>query len=320
MYKFSDDTIETLDVKLGTLFPELQGKWSKEFGTLRYEFIKASAEKQKIILKALVNNIKSTDLLQMIGEHVDALNGRTDTSIITDLNSIAKSNGYRDPHIFSITEALIAGDIVSTKVQKTFQRICNNFYRVSGDLTYKLFADYSNIYSSKDTDKLENIIYELREGYKNSKTWSDKYSFLYLLCLCNQRITLNRYKGNLPVGRMEVEGTYGCAIKRDKLYIDECFEKESQLAFIREDPYDYKYIIDDYGSYSEAAVALDFEQVISQGYFAICRLFVTDYHYFDRKFEDQLADKYCEIKQATKYNNRGPILLSEKMSFCRYTA
>lgn len=317
MYKFSDDTIETLDVKLGTLFPELQGKWSEEFGTLRYEFIKASPEDQKNILKALINNVKSADLLQMIGEHVDALNGRTDTSIITDLNSIAKSNGYRDPHIFSITEALIAGDIVSTKVQKTFQRICNNFYRVTGDLTYKLFADYSNIYSSKDTDKLENIICELREGYKNSKTWSDKYSFLYLLCLCNQRITLNRYKVNLPVGRMEVEGTYGCAIKRENLYIDECFEKESQLAFIREDTYDYKYIIDDYG---EAAVALDFEQIISQGYFAICRLFVTDYHYFDRKFEDQLADKYCEIKKATKYNNRGPILLSEKLSFCRYTA
>ena len=241
-------------------------------------------------------------------------------SIITDLNSIAKSNGYRDPHIFSITEALIAGDIVSTKVQKTFQRICNNFYRVTGDLTYKLFADYSNIYSSKDTDKLENIICELREGYKNSKTWSDKYSFLYLLCLCNQRITLNQYKGNLPVSRMNVDGAYGCAIKRNNLYIDECFEKESQLAFIREDPYDHKYIIDDYGFSAEAAVALDFEQVISQGYFAICRLFVTDYHYFDRKFEDQLADKYCEIKQATKYNNRGPILLSEKMSFCRYTA
>lgn len=256
----------------------------------------------------------------MIGEHVDTLNGRTDTSIITDLNSIAKSNGYRDPHIFSITEALIAGDIVSTKVQKTFQRICNNFYRVTGDLTYKLFADYSNIYSSKDTDKLENIICELREGYKNSKTWSDKYSFLYLLCLCNQRITLNQYKGNLPVSRMNVDGAYGCAIKRNNLYIDECFEKESQLAFIREDPYDHKYIIDDYGFSAEAAVALDFEQVISQGYFAICRLFVTDYHYFDRKFEDQLADKYCEIKQATKYNNRGPILLSEKMSFCRYTA
>ena len=114
---------------------------------------------------------------------------------------------------------------------------------------------------------------------------------------------------------MEVEGTYGCAIKRENLYIDECFEKESQLAFIREDPYSYKYIIDNYGSYSEAAVALDFEQIISQGYFAICRLFVTDYHYFDRKFEDQLADKYCEIKQATKYNNRGPILLSEKNVF-----
>ena len=69
--------------------------------------------------------------------------------------------------------------------------------------------------------------------------------------------------------------------------------KESQLAFIREDPYDHKYIIDDYGFSAEDAVALDFEQVISQGYFAICRLFVTDYHYFDRKFEDQLADKYC---------------------------
>ena len=66
MYKFSDDTIETLDVKLGTRFPELQGKWSKEFGTLRYEFIKASVEDQKIILKALVNNIKSADLLQMM--------------------------------------------------------------------------------------------------------------------------------------------------------------------------------------------------------------------------------------------------------------
>ena len=320
MYKFSDDTIETLDVKLGTRFPELQGKWSKEFGTLRYEFIKASAEKQKIILKALVNNIKSTDLLQMIGEHVDALNGRTDTSIITDLNSIAKSNGYRDPHIFSITEALIAGDIVSTKVQKTFQRICNNFYRVTGNLTYKLFADYSNIYSSKDTDKLENIICELREGYKNSKTWSDKYSFLYLLCLCNQRIILNQYKGNLPVGRMEVEGTYGCAIKRENLYIDECFEKESNICYLENDIYSGSITMSSYGSYSEAAVALDFEQIISQGYFAICRLFVTDYHYFDRKFEDQLADKYCEIKQATKYNNRGPILLSEKLSFCRYSA
>lgn len=102
MYNFSDDTIETLDVKLGTLFPELQGKWSEEFGTLRYEFIKASPEDQKIILKALINNVKSADLLQMIGEHVDTLNGRTDTSIITDLNSIAKSNGYRDSHIFPL--------------------------------------------------------------------------------------------------------------------------------------------------------------------------------------------------------------------------
>ena len=44
MYNFSDDTIETLDVKLGTLFPELRGKWSEEFGTLRYKFIKASPE------------------------------------------------------------------------------------------------------------------------------------------------------------------------------------------------------------------------------------------------------------------------------------
>jgi hypothetical protein len=51
MYNFSDDTIETLDVKLGTRFPELQGKWSEEFGTLRYEFIKASPEDQKIMVK-----------------------------------------------------------------------------------------------------------------------------------------------------------------------------------------------------------------------------------------------------------------------------
>lgn len=48
MYNFSDDTIETLDVKLGTLFPELRGKWSEEFGTLRYKFIKASPEDQKL--------------------------------------------------------------------------------------------------------------------------------------------------------------------------------------------------------------------------------------------------------------------------------
>ena len=56
MYNFSDDAIETLDVKLGTLIPELRGKWSEEFGTLRYKFIKASPEDQKIILRQYRTN------------------------------------------------------------------------------------------------------------------------------------------------------------------------------------------------------------------------------------------------------------------------
>ena len=56
MYNFSDDAIETLDVKLGTLFPELLGKWSEEFVTLRYKFIKASPEDQKIILRQYRTN------------------------------------------------------------------------------------------------------------------------------------------------------------------------------------------------------------------------------------------------------------------------
>lgn len=142
-------------------------------------------------LKMVFNNIDHADFFQMVEDHLDTLDGKTDEDTVHLLCALSEDwSKSKDFRIFTFAEALISGSRVSPETVQRFSMICNNFYKLTSDPHFKLFADFSKIYSAEDKDELEAYLGHLRELYMKANSYSDRYYTLYLLCLCLQRLCL----------------------------------------------------------------------------------------------------------------------------------
>lgn len=315
----TDVQTDSLDNSLCKVFPSLEGKWEQGIDTVKYHFIKQSPTVQTEILKKVINNFDNEDFFQMVEDHLDTLDGKTDEDTVHLLCALSEDwSKSKDFRIFTYAEALISGSRVSPETAQKFSMICKNFYKLTNDPHFKLFADFSKIYSAEDKDELEAYLGHLRELYMKANSYSDRYYTLYLLCLCLQRLCL--CGDDKIINTKKIDLIYGNYIARNSLVIDRNIEKPSEIFCVERDHENWPYneiTLIDYGE-GEHSVTIDFEKIINQNFPAICRLFVTDYHYCDAEMENRLFQLSKNIKELTKYNKREIPLLSEKLSFCRY--
>ncbi|WP_432651543.1 hypothetical protein [Huintestinicola sp.] len=315
----TDVQITSLNDSLGREFPALEDKWDEKFDTLKYEFLKKSDGEQTRILTNLDNNVEKSLFLEFVSDHIDTLDGKTDEEVVSILyNMSEKLNKGDDNRIFTNAEAMISGDRVSHQTSSDFSKICTTFARLTNNPYYKLFADFSEIYSSTDNDKLEGYLKQLRQIYSYSATDEDRYYVLYLSCLCLQRMCLN--STNRPINREWIDFVYGNFIAKNSLDIDYTFEEPSTIYYVEKNyrhngEFDIELNLNGGG---EQSVTLDFGKIISKNYLAICRLFVTDNHFFSHEIEESLANLCKHTKEMVRYNKRDTPIISEKLSFCLF--
>ena len=315
----NDLQINSLNKKLGREFPDLKDKWDEKFDTLKYEFVKRPEGEQTRILTNLNNNVEKSLFLEFVNDHIDTLDGKTDEEVVSILCEMSEElNKGDDNRIFTYAEAMISGSRVSDKTSEGFSKICNKFTKLTNNPHYKLFADFSEIYSSTDNDKLEGYLKQLRQIYSYSATDEDRYYVLYLSCLCLQRMCLN--STNRPINREWIDFVYGNFIAKNSLDIDYGFERSSTIYYVERDyRYDGEFDIDlNFNGGGERSVTLDFEKIISKNYLAICRLFVTDNHFFSYEIEESLANLCIHTKEMARFNKRDTPIISEKLSFCLF--
>lgn len=315
----TDVQINSLNKKLGREFPDLKDKWDEKFDTLKYEFLKKSDGEQTRMLTNLYNNVEKSLFLEFVNDHIDTLDGKTDEEVISILCEMSeKLNKGDDNRIFTYAEAMISGSRVSDKTSEGFSKICNKFTKLTNNPHYKLFADFSEIYSSTDNDKLEGYLKQLRQIYSYSATDEDRYYVLYLSCLCLQRMCLN--STNRPINREWIDFVYGNFIAKNSLDIDYRFENSSTIFYVEKNyRYDGEFDIElTLNGNGDRSVTLDFGKIISKNYLAICRLFVTDNHFFSHEIEESLANLCKHTKEMVRYNKRDTPIISEKLSFCLF--
>lgn len=315
----NDFQITSLNASLGREFPALNDKWDEKFDTVKYEFVKKSDGEQTQMLTKLYNNVNKPEFLELVNDHIDTLDGKTDEIVVSKLSDMSKKlRKGGDNRIFTFAEAMISGNRVSDKTRKEFSKICNIFAKLTNNPHYKLFADFSEIYSSTDNDKLEGYLKQFRQIYSYSATDEDRYYVLYLSSLCLQRMCLNSTNGS--INREWIDFVYGNFIAKNSLDIDYRFENSSTIFYVERDyRYDGEFDIElNLNGGGERSVTLDFEKIISKNYLAICRLFVTDNHFFSHEIEESLSNLCRKTKEMARFNKRDTPIISEKLSFCHF--
>lgn len=286
---------------------------SDNIDKLKYLFLKSLPAMQTELLVKLINNIENDEFLDMVESHIDCLYGTTDEKLVITLSQMSENwTRSKDIRIFVCAEAMIAGKTVSKETADAFGRISKKFFDLTDDPHFKLFADYSEIYSCENAEELNKYLTDLRNYHIAANSYSDKYYTLYLICLCLQRICIiDNEKANFE----EIDLEYGTFFAQSRFKPDYSFEKESDVYYMTEE-YD-SFELDRYGP-GHHSITLDFEKTFAHNYPAVCRLFVSNYHFFSQDVENKFTELCRVSKDAAKYNKRENILISEKTSFCLY--
>lgn len=300
--------------------PEIRDIWEQDLFALKYCFGKKTAEEQSNMLKKFIGVYENGDFLDMVCDHITTLDGKTDEEIAQEL-AVLVGEEYQssDSRIFTYAEAMIAGDVVNKDTSDKFKEISNYFYAKTHNHHYKLFADYSEIYSTTDIEELEQHIVKLREYLDYADSITDRNNFKYLICLCLQRLCLIKHKSPINIEQIDLE--YGICFAKNFLNRKKAIERNSSIFYVdKQELYDEKWDnVLTFEQNSEHSVTIDFEKIIIHNCPAICRLFVTDYHYFSYALEDRLSKLCHKTKEMTRYNKMESPIISEKMSFCLFT-